>query len=169
MAAAAVAEEYVYGSQRVAERIREIASPILWALGLELVDVVCSGQGPRTVVRIFIDKPGGVTLRDCEQAHLSLGPAMDVADPIPHAYTLEVSSPGLDRPLKRVEDYRRAIGKSLNLKLKAPYEGRWRIAGRLVEVEDHVVVVELLEDSTVRKTVRLQLEGIAEAKPEVKF
>ncbi|HMS85622.1 MAG TPA: ribosome maturation factor RimP, partial [Nitrospira sp.] len=83
-------------SQPVIDRLHEVISPILWTLGLELIDVVCVGQGPRSVVRVLIDKPGGITITDCEQAHKALGPALDVADPFPHAYTLEVSSPGLD-------------------------------------------------------------------------
>ncbi|MEK7273104.1 MAG: ribosome maturation factor RimP [Nitrospirota bacterium] len=86
-----------HGSRSSIDRIQDILSPILWTLGLELVDVVCVGQGSRSVVRVLIDKPGGVTVSDCERAHLAVGPALDVADPFPHAYTLEVSSPGLDR------------------------------------------------------------------------
>lgn len=66
-------------------RIQEIAAPILQSHGLELVEAVCVGQGPRTVIRVFIDKPGGITLTDCEQAHRSLSPALDVIDPFPHA------------------------------------------------------------------------------------
>ena len=94
-------------------RVQEIAAPILESHGLELVEAVCVGQGPRTIIRVFIDKPGGVTLTDCEQAHRSLSPALDVIDPFPHAYTLEVSSPGLDRPLRCPQDYRRLIGHPL--------------------------------------------------------
>ena len=81
-------------SRPVVDRISEVVSPILWALGLELVDVVCVGQGTRSVVRVYIDKSGGVTVDDCGRAHLAIGPALDVADPFPHTYTLEVSSPG---------------------------------------------------------------------------
>ena len=92
-------------SRPVVDRISEVVSPILWALGLELVDVVYAGQGARSVVRVYIDKPGGVTVEDCGRAHLAIGPALDVADPFPHAYTLEVSSPGLDRAFKRIQDY----------------------------------------------------------------
>jgi ribosome maturation factor RimP len=107
-----------HGARPVIDRLQEIISPILWSLGLDLVEVLCVGQGPRSIVRVLIDKPGGVTITDCEQAHKALGPALDVADPFPHAYTLEVSSPGLDRPFKRLEDYRRALGKRVNIKLR---------------------------------------------------
>ncbi|HKR80491.1 MAG TPA: hypothetical protein VJR69_12370, partial [Nitrospira sp.] len=73
-------------SRSVVDRISEAVSPILWTLGLELADVVCVGQGSRSVIRVFIDKPEDVTLDDCERAHKALGPALDVADLFPHAY-----------------------------------------------------------------------------------
>jgi len=153
-------------SRSVVDRISEAVSPILWTLGLELADVVCVGQGPRSVVRVFIDKPEGVTLEDCERAHKALGPALDVADPFPHAYTLEVSSPGLDRPFKRIPDYRRAIGKRVTLKLREPLAGQWRLVGTLTGVEDHAVTLELSEPAPSR-TVTLEYQVIAEAKRAV--
>ncbi len=154
--------------RRVTERIQEVAAPILWALGLELVDVVCVGQGPRTVVRVFIDKPGGVTLDDCEQAHESLSPALDVADPLPYAYTLEVSSPGLDRPLRRPQDYRRSMGKRIALKLRQPYAGQWRLVGQLIDVDEQAVTV-AMKEADPSATVRLTFGEIAEGKLEVTF
>ena len=150
-------------SRSVVDRISETISPILWTLGLELADVVCVGQGSRSVVRVFIDKPEGVTLDDCERAHKALGPALDVADPFPHAYTLEVSSPGLDRPFKRIQDFRRAIGKRVTLKLKEPLAGQWRLVGTLAGVTDDSVTLELGEPSPPR-TVTLEQKLIGEAK-----
>ena len=153
-------------SRSVVDRISEAVSPILWTLGLELADVVCVGQGPRSVVRVFIDKPEGVTLDDCERAHKALGPALDVADPFPHAYTLEVSSPGLDRPFKRIQDYRRAIGKRVTLKLREPLAGQWRLVGTLTAVADDAVTLELSAPAPSR-TVILEHHLIAEAKRAV--
>ena len=150
-------------SRPVVDRISETISPILWTLGLELADVVCVGQGSRSVVRVFIDKPEGVTLDDCERAHKALGPALDVADPFPHAYTLEVSSPGLDRPFKRIQDFRRAIGKRVTLKLKEPLAGQWRLVGTLAGVTDDSVTLELSEPPPPR-TVTLEQKLIGEAK-----
>ncbi len=155
-------------STQAAQRVQEIAAPILWAMGIELVDVVCVGQGPRTIVRVFIDKPGGVTLHDCEQVHLSLGPALDVADPIPHSYTLEVSSPGLDRPLKTPGDYQRSLGKLINVKLSRPREGQWRLVGRLVGVDDTGISITLAEGKTER-VEPLTWDWIAGARLEVEF
>ena len=156
------------GSEPVADRLQKIVSPILWTLGLELVDVICVGQGSRSVVRVLISKPGGVTITDCEQAHKALGPALDVADPFPHAYTLEVSSPGLDRPFKRLQDYQRAIGKEVSLKLRQPLEGQWKITGRLMNADEQAVVLDLIM-SKVTQSIRLDREVIAEAKLVVKL
>lgn len=155
-------------SQPVADRLRETISPILWTLGLELVDVICVGQGPRSVVRVLINKPGGVTITDCEQAHKALGPALDVADPFPHAYTLEVSSPGLDRPFKRLQDYQRAIGKEVNVKLRQPLEGQWRLTGRLMEADEQAVVLDLTAPK-MAQPMKLARELITEAKLVVKL
>jgi ribosome maturation factor RimP len=150
-------------AQPVADRLHGIISPILWTLGLELVDVECLGRGPRSVVRVLIDKPGGVSIADCEQAHKALGPALDVADPFPHAYTLEVSSPGLDRPFKRSQDYQRAIGKEVSLKLRQPFEGQWRITGRLLQADEEAVVL-TVADMHMPEPLRLSRDMIAEAK-----
>jgi ribosome maturation factor RimP len=150
-------------SRSVVDRISQTVSPILWTLGLELADVVCVGQGSRSVVRVFIDKPEGVTLDDCERAHKALGPALDVADPFPHAYTLEVSSPGLDRPFKWIQDYRRALGKRVTLKLREPLAGQWRVVGTLTDVTDDSVTLNVSEPPPPR-TVTLAQRVIGEAK-----
>jgi ribosome maturation factor RimP len=158
-----------HGSRSVVDRLEEVISPILWTLGLDLVEVVCLGQGSRSVIRVLIDKPGGVTITDCEQAHKALGPALDVADPFPHAYTLEVSSPGLDRPLKRLQDYQRAIGKQVNVKLRQPLDGQWRVTGELIQADEQVVVLNVSPGSSVPQTRRLELPMIAEARLVVKI
>lgn len=119
-------------------------------------------------MRVFIDKPDGVTVDDCERAHKALGPALDVADPFPHAYTLEVSSPGLDRPFKRIQDYHRAVGKRVSLKLREPLAGQWRLVGTLTDVADQTVTLVLSEPPPPR-TVTLEHKVIAEAKRAVKW
>ena len=150
-------------SRSVVDRISDAVSPILWTLGLELADVICVGQGPRSVIRVFIDKPEGITLDDCERAHKALSPALDVADPFPHAYTLEVSSPGLDRPFKRIQDYRRAVGRRVTLKLREPLAGQWRLVGTLADVTEDAVTLEVSEPPPSR-TVTVDRKDIAEAK-----
>ena len=155
-------------SRSVVDRISDAVSPILWTLGLELADVICVGQGPRSVIRVFIDKPEGVTLDDCERAHKALGPALDVADPFPHAYTLEVSSPGLDRPFKRIQDYRRAVGRRVTLKLREPLAGQWRLVGTLADVTEDAVTLEVNEPPPSR-TVTVEHKQVAEAKRVVSW
>ncbi len=160
---------YTPESRSVLGRVQEVISPILWSLGLELVEVVCVGQGSRSVVRVLIHKPGGVTISDCELAHKALGPALDVADPFSHPYTLEVSSPGLDRPFKRIEDYRRAVGKQVTLKLKQPREGQWKVTGELSHVDEQAVVLTVPGAKTGSETLTLEPETIAEARLFVKI
>lgn len=161
------------------DRIRAVAAPIVRALALELVDVETAGQGQGMVLRVFIDKPGGVTVHDCEQVHLSLGHALDVEDLIAHAYTLEVSSPGLDRPLKRREDYARMLGKQVNLKLRQPREGQWRLVGRLLAVDEQglTLVVPVAKPPGHRRRAspspplqtQLEWEAIAAGRLEVEW
>lgn len=155
-------------SQQLADRVQAIAAPIVHALDLELVDVECAGQGARTILRVFIDKPGGVSVGDCEQVHLSLGHALDVQDPIPHSYTLEVSSPGLDRPLRKPADYRRATGKRVVLKLRQPREGQWRVVGRLQGVGERGVTLSIGRPGQ-EQPADLKWDAIAEARLEVEF
>ena len=155
-------------SRPVVDRISEVVSPILWALGLELVDVVCVGQGARSVIRVYIDKLGGVTVDDCGRAHLAIGPALDVADPFPHAYTLEVSSPGLDRAFRRIQDYRRALGKQVSAKLKQPIDGQWRMVGVLTEVNAQGVTIVVNGPRSERKVV-LDFDAISETRCAVTF
>lgn len=158
----------VKDSRRVVDRLHDIVSPILWTMGLELVDVECVGQGSRTVVRVYIDKPGGVTVSDCERAHVAVSPALDVNDPFSHPYTLEVSSPGLDRPFKRLQDYRRAVGTQVSVKLKQPIDGQWRIMGVLEDVTTQAMTITVTDPSPSR-SITLDFDGIAETRRVVTF
>lgn len=159
----------VRDSRHIAEVVRAIASPIVRALALELVDVVCSGGGGGMLVRVFIDKPGGVTLADCEQVHVSLGHALDVEDPIPHAYTLEVSSPGLDRPLTRRADYERSLGKSVKVKLRAPVNGQWTVVGALLAADAKGVTIRRVSPGDSETLLHLEWGMIAETRLEITF
>ena len=147
------------------ERIREVIAPILTSMGLELVDLELSGHGRRGHLRIFIDKPGGVNVDDCEQVSRYVGHALDVADPISHAYLLEVSSPGLDRPLRKAEDYQRAVGKLVRLKLNQPRDGEWVLIGRLQGLQEDVIEIKP-EDG---EPVKVALADIAQARLEVEW
>lgn len=155
-------------SHDAADRIAEVVKPILWSLGLDLVEVSVAGQHARTVVRIFIDKADGLTLEDCARAHRALNPALDVADPFPHAYTLEISSPGLDRPLRQAGDFRRLQGKRVSLKLKEPHRGQWRVVGTVADVDEQAVTV-TLQDGASNESLRCEFSRIVRAKQEVEI
>ena len=123
-------------SRPVVDRISEVVSPILWTLGLELVDVVCVGQGPRSVVRVFIDKPGGVTLDDCERAHKALGPALGCGrsfSPCLHAGSVLAGSGSAFQTDSGLSPGGRKAG---SLKLRQPLDGQWRLVGTLTDVAD---------------------------------
>lgn len=121
-----------------AQRIEAVIQPVLHDHGLELVDLEWRAHGPRGVLRVFVDKPGGVALTDIERVSREVGDILDVADLISERYDLEVSSPGLDRPLRKEREYRWARGKRVRCWLADGEE----IAGRLVDVADDRLVVE---------------------------
>jgi len=99
---------------------------------------------------------------------VALSPALDVNDPFPHPYTLELSSPGLDRPLKRLQDYRRAVGTQVSVKLKQPIDGQWRIIGVLEEVTAQAMRM-LVSEPPPPRSITLDFGGVAEARRVVTF
>ena len=121
---------------------RRLLEPGVNALGFELVDVEVSGSGHHALLRVYIDSPEGVDVDDCARVSRQLSALLDVEDPLPGEYTLEVSSPGLDRPLVTLEHFRRFAGETIKVKLARPLGGRRKITGRLLEVADDHVVVE---------------------------
>ncbi len=106
------------------ERIRALAQPVAESLGLELVDAVFASDSGRKVLRVYIDKSGGVTLDDCADMSREFSTVLDVNDPIPQRYSLEVSSPGLDRPLKKEADFARFAGRKARIRTKEALDGR---------------------------------------------
>ncbi|MBI5599511.1 MAG: ribosome maturation factor RimP [Deltaproteobacteria bacterium] len=114
----------VFNSERLEDRVARLVGPVAEDLGIELVDVVSAAEGGRRILRILIDRPGGVTVGDCERVSREAGKILDVEDAVPGSYCLEVSSPGLDRPLVREKDFTLAVGKKIYVKTKAPIEGR---------------------------------------------
>jgi len=114
------------------ERIREIAERVAQASGLEVVEVELRGGGKARMLRIYIDKPGGVTLSECEAVSREAGTILDVEDVVPGGpYTLEVSSPGLDRKLLKAADYERFAGSLVKLQTREPVMGVRHLSGRL--------------------------------------
>lgn len=132
------------------ERVREIAERVAASEGLEVVDVELRGKGPRSLLRIFIDKPGGITHGDCEVISRQVGAILDVEDVIPFSYTLEVSSPGLERRLTRPADFTRFAGQKVRLLVKEPVEGHRKLLGRLEGLEDGMIALALEQGGRVR-------------------
>ncbi len=150
---------------RVQTLTKDLAGPVVAELGVELVDVEFVKEGGRWVLRVLIDKPGGVTIDDCEAVSGPLGRAIDDVDPIPVEYSFEVSSPGAERPLVSDADFVRFAGRKVRVALFAPLEGRKVVEGALVGLRDGLVVIE--EDGretalprSVVAQVRLALETI---------
>jgi len=123
------------------QRIREIAERVATSESLEVVDVEFRGNPPRALLRIFIDKPGGVTHHDCEIVSTQVGAILDVEDSIPGRYTLEVSSPGVERRLHRSADYTRFAGKKVKIIVREPVSGHRQLLGRLEGLEGGIVTL----------------------------
>jgi ribosome maturation factor RimP len=113
------------------EKLITLTEPLLGQLGYELVDLEYVPGRTHAVLRVFIDRPEGVGLDDCERASHELSALLDVEDPVPVAYTLEVSSPGLDRVLRTPAHFQRFVGERIWLELRAARDGRRRYTGRL--------------------------------------
>jgi ribosome maturation factor RimP len=174
------------GSQTEAV-LRRIAEPILSSLGLVLVNAEVHGRGHNSLIRLVIERRTGneepeqtVTLEDCEQAHVLVGHALDVEDPIPHAYVLEVSSPGLDRPIVNSGDYTRFQGRLARFQLATPMRGESIVIGRIQGFNGTHVSIETQAGGQGKrtgsqrrtqapKTVTLALEEIRHARLEVEF
>ncbi len=149
----------------VLERIRLLAEPILADRGLELVEVEFQREGRGWILRLYMDRAGGVTLDDCQQVSEELGDHLDVEDLIDHPYHLEVSSPGLDRPLTREADFLRFAGKAARITTHEALEGQRNFRGRLAGWEDGMVLLDLAEG----RRVRIPRGFIAKARLEIEL
>jgi ribosome maturation factor RimP len=150
-----------------ADQIRQILDPILLSMGLDLWDLEFQKQGPKWLLRVYIDREigGGVTLQDCETVSRDLSAALDVEDIIPHAYTLEVSSPGLDRTLSKPEHFVRFSGSAIRIKTYQQIEGEKVFRGKLQGIFGTIVRIETGEG----QVVNIPLSNIALASLEVEF
>jgi ribosome maturation factor RimP len=154
------------------EQIRAIAERVARSHGLEIWDIVTRRETTGQVVRVFIDRPGpaatpdeSVSIDDCEQVSREIGTILDVEDPLPFAYTLEVSSPGLDRPLRGEQDYRRFAGRLAKIVVSEAVDNQKAFEGRLRGVEDRTVLLE----GPKGRMHRLPLQLITRARLEVEF
>jgi ribosome maturation factor RimP len=154
------------------ERIRSIADRVARSHGLEIFDVRLRREANGWVLRVVIDRPGpaataqdSVSIEDCQRVSRDLATVLDVEDPLPHAYTLEVSSPGLDRPLRSEADYRRFTGRLAKIILAERVDGQTFFKGRLRGLEDGQVLIE----SEGAKLHRVPVGVITRGNLEVEF
>jgi ribosome maturation factor RimP len=160
----ALAEPRLIAETGLASRVAAIASPVLAGLGFRLVRVRVSGLDGCTV-QIMAERPdGSMSIEECEAVSRALSPVLDVADPIERAYRLEISSPGLDRPLVRRSDFQRHVGDVVKIELAAPLNGRRRFRGNLVDVDAEAARVRLEDGPDGATDVPLPFNDMTDAK-----
>jgi len=149
----------------VLEKVTEIARRVASSEGLTLVDVEIKGGRSNALLRVYIDKPGGVSHADCETVSEQLSAILDVEDPFPGSYTLEVSSPGLDRALTKPHDFEYFAGRRARVVLRQPVDNQQVLEGKLAGFQDGRVRLDLGENG-VRE---LELSNISKARLVVKL
>ena len=125
------------------DKLEELLRPGIEALGFELWGIEYQSHAKRSMLRIYIDAEAGISVDDCAKVSHQVSGVLDVEDLITGEYTLEVSSPGMDRPLYRLEQYAEYIGSDINIRLRIAFEGRRKFQGRLVAIEGDEVVIQL--------------------------
>jgi len=148
------------------ERVRSVALRVTADRGFELVDVELKQAKSEKLVRIFVDRPGGIGLEDLQSVSQEVSAVLDAEDPIEGRYTLEVSSPGLDRPLRGEADYRRFVGRLAKLSSYEPVDGRRHWTGRIVACDDGIVTLELDRE---KASARVPLAKLSHGRLEVEF
>ena len=146
------------------QEIEQLAGPIILALDCELWGTELIRQGRSTLLRIYIDREQGVTIEDCEAVSRRVSQVLDVESPIAGQYTLEVSSPGMDRLLFRIEHYAEYAGETVEIRLNQPFEGRRKLTGTLAGVDGDEVLVQVGDEEFV-----LPLEWIQRARIVPRF
>lgn len=125
------------------EQLQALLAPVVEALGYVCWGIEFLSQGRHSLLRVYIDHPNGILVDDCEKVSRQLSGVLDVEDPISADYTLEVSSPGMDRPLFTLDQFEAHVGEQVKVKLRYPFEGRRNFQGLLRGVEDQEVVVQI--------------------------
>jgi ribosome maturation factor RimP len=146
-------------ADRLIATIQGFAEPLLAEMGMELVDVQYQREGHGWVLRFFIDKEGGIGIDDCAAVSRQVSAYLEVEDLIDHAYTLEVSSPGLERPLKKKEDFVRFVDRLVRIKLREPMGEQRILIGTLRGLEGDTVVLELENEK-----IHIDMENIVRAR-----
>ena len=149
---------------KITETVRQFAEPVVQAHGCSLWDVEYVREGADWFLRLYIDKPGGVDINDCEAISRAVDPILDEKDPIPDSYSFEVCSAGLERELKRPSDFAQFLGSAVTVKLYKPVNGLKEQAGTLAAYEDGAVTIRQGE-----KEVRFERSEVAQVRLRVEF
>lgn len=123
------------------EQLQTLLAPIIESLGYQCWGIEFISQGKHSLLRVFIDHAKGIGVEDCEVVSKQVSAILDVEDPIPYEYTLEVSSPGMDRPLFTLEQYEQFVGEMVKVKLRSLFDGKRNFVGILQGVEDQQIVL----------------------------
>lgn len=137
------------GNRSVTERVKTIVEALIEDLEYDLVDVEFKKEGPNRFLRVFLDKVGGISLDDCQEMSKAISEELDKEDPINGPYYLEVSSPGLDRPLKTDKDLKRNIDKEVEVSLYQAIDGQKLITGYLVDFDEDNLNIQFEDESTM--------------------
>jgi len=148
----------------IIERVKAIVDPILLSKGMELIDIEYRRESRGWVLRLFIDKEGGITLENCAHISEELGRTLDVEDFIPNSYVLEVSSPGLDRPLKKEKDFIKYLQRKIKVRTFDPIEQRRNFRGKLVKVFEGRIELEV-----EGQILQIPLSNVAKAHLEIEL
>jgi ribosome maturation factor RimP len=143
---------------KVVREITELIEPVLDEMGIELVDAQYLSERGRWILRIYVDQAGGIGVDECAEVSREIGDLIDVRDIIGHEYVLEVSSPGLDRPLTRDAHFLGAVGKKVKVRMQSPIEGRRNFTGRLRRFENRTLYLE-----AEKGVIPLSLENVEKA------
>ncbi|KAB3531342.1 ribosome maturation factor RimP [Alkaliphilus serpentinus] len=138
------------GQNKVEKITEELVTPIIESGNYELVDIEFKKEGPHRYLRVYVDKPGGITLDDCQGISEALSEKLDERDPIPENYFLEVSSPGIDRPLKKDKDFQKFKGELVELKLFEAINGQKLLEGQLMGLENNHIMLKINHSDTLQ-------------------
>jgi ribosome maturation factor RimP len=152
-------------TKRIVDKVSQLVEPVVHEFGMEIVDVEFRPERGRWILRVFIDKEGGITVDDCASVSRELGDLIEAEDIIDYPYVLEISSPGLNRPLRKESDFIRAIGKMVRLKMSRPINRRRNFTGRLANVREGVISL-LVDENNL---VELPLKEIDKARLKYEF
>ncbi|SES68430.1 ribosome maturation factor RimP [Natronincola peptidivorans] len=153
------------GNAKIEKVTEELITPILQNEGFELVDIEFKKEGPHRYLRVYIDKPGGITLDDCQKTSEQLSDKLDEVDPIEENYFLEISSPGLDRPLKKASDFDKFKGEIVEVKLYEPINNSKVFEGELLGLYENVIKLNIANVGLVE----IPKEKVAITKLAIKF